>query len=640
METKLLYSIVGALAALAMLSFSTTLNAQQVTVLKNVNVIDGTGAPAQPNQTVVIEGDRIQSIATDQTDTPTGTKALDMHGQTIMPLIINTHGHLGMVKGTSSGVSNQTEDNFRHQLLRYQDYGIGAVLSMGTDGPKFAEIREASRTGKLPGADVYSAGNGFGAKDGAPPAAMGFTNILRPGTAGEARKAVAAQAPMRPDFYKLWLDDFYGQYPKLITPEVYGAIIDEAHKHGLRVAAHLYHLKDARSLVADGADVLAHSVRDGEVDDALIADMKKHSVAYIPTLSLDDFAFAYADSPDWVNAPFFRAALDPGVFEMITSPDYKAKTRESKVAKMEEEALPIAKRNLKKIYDAGILVALGTDSGATPIRVQGFAEHVELGLMVQAGLTPLQAISVATKNGAELLRISDQYGTLEPGKKANFIVLAKDPSQDINNTQTIRAVWKNGVKVSDGPVRTKPFGQNASEDYIMPDKSASREEQSNYISSSHPIEYGKAPGMKVQLIRDGDATEYAVIFAKGDEAFSGLMEFAEKYHVTSGHFTAIGALSRATLGWFDLQKKMYRKIPINEQVEVLSMIGDFALFQGKPALHTHMTVGHRDGRASGGHVIEAVVSPTLEVFVTVDPIALEKKQDPESGLALIDPRSQ
>jgi len=175
-------------------------------------------------------------------------------------------------------------------------------------------------------------------------------------------------------------------------------------------------------------------------------------------LSLDDFAFAYADSPAWVNEPFFRTALDPGVFEMITSPDYKAKTRESKAAKMEEEALPIAKRNLKKIYDAGILVALGTDSGATPIRVQGFAEHVELGLMVQAGLTPLQAISVATKNGALLLRVSDQYGTLEAGKKANFIVLEKDPSQDIKNTQTIRAVWKNGVKVSDGPVRTKPTG--------------------------------------------------------------------------------------------------------------------------------------------------------------------------------------
>ena len=194
-DAKVLSSIVGALAALVMLASSMTLNAQDVTVLKNANVIDGTGASAQPNRTVVIEGDRIRSIATEQTHTPSDAKTVDMRGQTIMPLIINTHGHLGMVKGTSSGVSNQTEDNFRHQLLRYQDYGIGAVLSMGTDGPKFAEIRQASRSGKWPGADVYSAGNGFGAKDGAPPAAMGFTNILRPDTADEARKEVAAQAP-------------------------------------------------------------------------------------------------------------------------------------------------------------------------------------------------------------------------------------------------------------------------------------------------------------------------------------------------------------------------------------------------------------------------------------------------------------
>ena len=121
-------------------------------------------------------------------------------------------------------------------------------------------------------------------------------------------------------------------------------------------------------------------------------------------------------------------------------------------AALEAAALPVAMTNLKKIYDAGILVTLGTDSGATPVRVQGFAEHMELVLMVQAGLTPLQAISVATKNAAQLLRIADDYGTLEPGKKANFIVLERDPTQDIRNTQTIRAVWKNGVRVSDGPL--------------------------------------------------------------------------------------------------------------------------------------------------------------------------------------------
>jgi imidazolonepropionase-like amidohydrolase len=425
--------------------------AQQATVLTNVTILDGTGSPAQHNRTLVVKADRIESIGAGHEHPPSSAKVIDLHGQAIMPLIINTHGHLGLTKGTSGSQTNETDDNIRHQLLRYQEYGVGAVLSMGTDGKRFAEIREESRRGELPGADVYTAGIGFGAKNGVPPANMGFGEVFRPETPAEARSEVAQQAPQKPDFIKVWVDDFWGQYPKM-PPEIYGAIIDQAHKNGLRVAAHVYHLEDARLLVADGVDVLAHSIRDGDVDDALIADMKKHNVAYIPTLSLDDFGFAYGDSPKWVDDPFFTAALDPGVLEMITSPEYKAKVQSNKVTAQEQAALPQAMRNLKKIYDAGVLVSFGTDSGATPIRIQGFAEHMELALMVQAGLTPLQAITVATSNAAKLLGIEDQYGTLAVGKKANFIVLEKDPSQDIHNTQTIRAVWKNGNKVSDGPL--------------------------------------------------------------------------------------------------------------------------------------------------------------------------------------------
>ncbi len=445
--------ISAALAGLALCGATT--GAQQITVLTHVNVIDGTGTAVQRGRTVILAGDRIQSISAATTRTPAGAKTVDLQGRTIMPLMINAHGHLGLTSGTSQSVANQTDANLRHQLLRYEEYGVGAVLSMGTDGQQFAEIRERSRRGDLPGADVYTAGIGFGAKDGVPPAAAGFTDVLRSTTPEEARKDVDQEAPLRPDFIKIWVDDFWGQYPKM-PPEIYQAIIEEAHKNHLRVAAHLYHLEDARALVASGVDVMAHSIRDGEVDDALLAEMKARNVAYIPTLSLDDFAFAYGNSPDWINEPFFRAALDPGVLDMITSPEYKAKVRANKVTAQETAALPVAMKNLKKIYDAGILVALGTDSGATPIRVQGFAEHMELILMVKAGLTPLQAISVATKNPAQLLRIADDYGTLEPGKKANFIVLDKDPSQDIRNTQTIHAVWKNGVKVSDGPLASAP----------------------------------------------------------------------------------------------------------------------------------------------------------------------------------------
>ena len=159
-----------------------------------------------------------------------------------------------------------------------------------------------------------------------------------------------------------------------------------------------------------------------------------------------------------------------------------------------------------------------------------------------------------------------------------------------------------------------------------------------YVAPEHPVPRGEAPGMKVQLLKSGlENKEYAVIFAKGDEAFSGLQEFAEKYQIQSAHFTAIGALNGATLAWFDPQRKMYRKIPILGQVEVVSMIGDIALYQGKPTVHTHMVVGLPDGTTKGGHVLEAHVSPTLEVMVTIDPIPMQKRFDPETDLTLIDP---
>jgi predicted DNA-binding protein with PD1-like motif len=155
---------------------------------------------------------------------------------------------------------------------------------------------------------------------------------------------------------------------------------------------------------------------------------------------------------------------------------------------------------------------------------------------------------------------------------------------------------------------------------------------------SQPIEKGKAPGMQVQLLSENhERKEYAVIFSKGDEAFSGLNEFAEKFHVTSAHFTAIGALRGATLAWFSPERKMYKKIPVEGQLEVASMIGDIALFDGKPVVHTHMVVGLPDGTARAGHVLEAHVWPTLEVMVTVESSAMRKSLDPETGLALIDP---
>jgi predicted DNA-binding protein with PD1-like motif len=169
----------------------------------------------------------------------------------------------------------------------------------------------------------------------------------------------------------------------------------------------------------------------------------------------------------------------------------------------------------------------------------------------------------------------------------------------------------------------------------------SQETASEYVAPADAGPKGKAPKMQVQLLNPGEATkQYAVIFYQGDEAFSGLLAFAEKYHVTSAHFTAIGAVSGATVAWFDPQRKMYKKIPVVGQHEVIGMSGDIALYRDKPVVHTHMLVGNPDGTTVGGHVLEAYVSPTLEVMVTVDPKAMQKRFDPETDLTLIDPTSK
>ncbi len=184
--------------------------------------------------------------------------------------------------------------------------------------------------------------------------------------------------------------------------------------------------------------ISSHTVsRDKVVDDELLKEMKEKGVAYIPTLTRDESTYIYAENPGWMSSAFFKASLEPGVYEMISSKTYRDKIRNSPDYLQNKHAVEIAMKNLKKMSDAGILVAMGTDSGAEPSRAQGFCEQWELESMVHAGLTPLQAIEAGTKNAAIGLKINDRYGTLEPGKKADFIVLNENPEKNILNTRKI-----------------------------------------------------------------------------------------------------------------------------------------------------------------------------------------------------------
>jgi imidazolonepropionase-like amidohydrolase len=420
------------------------------TLFQDVTLIDGEGGTPVTHTDILVQGDTIAAIGT-KLDT-TGFTVVNLSGKTIMPALISSHVHVGTLKGTGTKSENYTRDNILSQLKKYQDYGIANIMVMGTDRPMLftTGLRDSSMNGMLPGARLHSAGYGFGVPQGAPPVNFGMDNVYRPTKPAQVASMMDSLAKLKPDFVKIWVDDFGGKFKKM-DPAIYKAIISEAHRHQLRVVSHAYYLDDARKLVAAGADVIGHSIRDSVIDDQLIKTMKAKKVAYIPTLSLDEFAYIYSRKPEWVENEFFKKSLEPGVYEMVTSKQYQDSLKNSPVYPKTVAAFNTALINLKKLYDAGILVAMGTDSGATPVRAQGFSEHLELELMVQAGLTPIQAISVATKNAAALLKIDRQFGTISKGKVADLIILNNNPATAIKATRDIFSVYKAGKEVSKGP---------------------------------------------------------------------------------------------------------------------------------------------------------------------------------------------
>ncbi|HWV70863.1 MAG TPA: amidohydrolase family protein [Pseudosphingobacterium sp.] len=421
-------------------------------ILKNVFLIDGNGKTEVEQTSILIQGDTIAAIGR-ELDT-IGKNVIDLKGKTIIPALISAHTHIGTLKGLSTKEENYTRKNILHQLKKYIDYGVANIQVMGTDRPMLFEtgLADSIKKGLLPGARVYSAGYGFSVPNGPSPALEhGKDYIYRPKTAEQVPREIDSLAQLNVSIVKLWQDDFGGSVKKM-EPAIYQTIIEEAHKQKMRVAAHVYYLSDARQLVVSGIDIIAHSIRDSIIDDALVREMKVRNVVYIPTLSLDEFSFIYARKPDWIEDPFFKASLEPGVYEMITSTKYQESIKNSPLYARNLKGFEIALRNLKKLHEAGVLIAMGTDSGANPLRAQGFSEHLELALMVQAGITPLQAITTATKNSAIALQITERYGTIEVGKVADFIVLSKSPEKDIKNTRAIELVYKAGRQVSKGPL--------------------------------------------------------------------------------------------------------------------------------------------------------------------------------------------
>jgi imidazolonepropionase-like amidohydrolase len=428
-----------------------------VTVLRGARLIDGRGGPPIENATVVLDGQRVRAAGpADQVAVPTGGTFVDVAGKTLVPGLISDHSHVGMVDGVKAGADNYTRSNVIRQLAQFEAYGVTTITSLGLNSAIFYELQPDLHAGTMPGADLFGADRGVGVPAAAPPVEAGLPNLYRPGTPELARQAVREMAARHPTLVKIWVDDFHGTVPEKMSPAISAAVIDEAHQAGLRVAAHVYYLADAKELVAAGVDVLAHGVRDRAVDDELVQAMKAHHTWYIPTLGLDESFYMYAEQPALLKDPFLRHALQPALATQLDDANWRTKTLlDQNAINVDKQAVLTGMGNLKKLHDAGVSIGFGTDSGATPLRIPGYAEHRELKLMTDAGLTPLQAIRAATHDAAALLGLDDR-GTLEPGKLADFVIVDGNPATHIEDLTRILAVWHRGRAVAAGVDKFTP----------------------------------------------------------------------------------------------------------------------------------------------------------------------------------------
>ena len=419
--------------------------AARVTVIEGATVIGGASDAPIEDAILVIEGDTIRSVGRRGAfEVPENATRINAAGKTIMPGLFNLHGHIGMAEGMVRGWENNNRERILRDAKIYLYYGVMHALSLGIDRDPMVAVRADQRAGRVGGARLYSAGTGFAAKDGWRP--EGVAGINRPTTPEEAREMVQREAAKPADAIKIWVDDRLGELPK-ISMELCGAIIDEAHKHNLKVFVHMFYLEDAKELMRMGVDVIAHTVRDAEIDEEYIQLAREAGITQLATLVGHSSAIAYVQGADFLDDPGLPLLFPASVLETVGSKEYQQRVAENLSERSGFRANETAVKNTAKVAAAGIPIALGTDSSGSG-RFQGLWEHREMELLVKTGLTPMQAIRAGTINAARVLGVDNRYGTIEPGKVADFIVINANPLDDITNSRKIDAVWMNGKLVN------------------------------------------------------------------------------------------------------------------------------------------------------------------------------------------------
>jgi imidazolonepropionase-like amidohydrolase len=418
--------------------------AQSTKVISGATLMNGAGAAPIQNALIVIKGTHIAHVGpAGTTKIPKGAETIDVRGKFIIPGLADMHNHLG--NGYERPGGGQAPQNYRQNLTQLLALGFTTILCTSYVDRDLANTARHDAT-PLPrlwglGSQSFSTAGGH----------MAQRDINLPKTPEEARQQIRSGVPSAgvAAIKILYSDNSHrrpidGRPPLLVMKrEIMEALVDEAHKLGMKAYVHAPTLRHAREAVEAGADVLVHSVADGLIDEQFIALMKKNRTSYITTLSI---YMSAVDGKAWIRRLEeidMRKVVPKTVYERLAG-DTGAKELQTFTGVISDEQARYLGKNLRKIYDAGIPVLSGTDTSVFGVLL-GVSSQMELMLMVEAGLKPSEVLRTATINAARMLGREKEQGTLEAGKLADLVILDADPLADILNITKIHRVIKGGV---------------------------------------------------------------------------------------------------------------------------------------------------------------------------------------------------
>ena len=416
----------------------------ETVVLEHFTLIDGTGREPQADQSLVIVDGRVAEVGpAHSVRAPRGATREDLSGKYLMPGLIDAHVHLGLVNGVDQNFTQYySRDNVERQLKIYAAYGVTSVYTLGTDGDEIHQIIAEQRDiGRIDMARAFTSGRGV-VYDGSYGGVPGLEQQVS--TPEEATAMVRREIGKGADFIKIWMDDEFGDIAERMPYQISAAAIGAAHAEGKKAVGHIFYLENAAELTRQEVDGFMHQVRDQPIDSALTEAMKANDVWQLASTLSREASFTYKVLP-FVDDPFFSRGVEPSTIETLKSAERQERLASRPHFNAYPEVLRTAMANFGAMAKAGVTYGMGTDSGPTA-RFPGYFAHWELELMVQAGATPLDALTAATGTNARFLGAQD-IGTVERGKWADLLILDRDPTADIRNTRSIRAVYVAGRKL-------------------------------------------------------------------------------------------------------------------------------------------------------------------------------------------------